>query len=187
MEPPLTASASRSESSITSDKDNNFGLWLASGRAKDERGLTQVLSRVPRDPASMYSTNPGDTFRPRAMAESAHVAGLAVRDSHRMDSTRFSVVVGVTHWITTLSFFGLLVSRVAIFLAHPRLYWGETGVVGASICFCFPAPFYGRWTIRVRPVAAFSVRLGLHPDRVAIRSFRNFQAALPQTFAAGQG
>jgi len=76
-----------------------------------------------------------------AMAESAYIAGLAVQDSHRLASPRFSLVVRITHWITTLSFFGLLVSGVAIFLAHPRLYWGETGGVGARYIIAFPLPF----------------------------------------------
>jgi cytochrome b subunit of formate dehydrogenase len=42
------------------------------------------------------------------------------------DSPRHSLVVRITHWITTLAFFGLLISGIAILLAHPRLYWGET-------------------------------------------------------------
>src|SRR5437870_5287217 len=40
---------------------------------------------------------------------------------------RHSALVRITHWITTFSFVGLIVSGVAILLAHPRLYWGETG------------------------------------------------------------
>ena len=40
-----------------------------------------------------------------------------------------------------MSFFGLLVSGVAILLAHPRLYWGETGAVGASSLIDLPLPF----------------------------------------------
>jgi thiosulfate reductase cytochrome b subunit len=40
---------------------------------------------------------------------------------------RHSLLVRITHWITALSVAGLLVSGVAILIAHPRLYWGETG------------------------------------------------------------
>jgi cytochrome b subunit of formate dehydrogenase len=36
-------------------------------------------------------------------------------------------MVRVTHWITTLAFICLLLSGIAILLAHPRLDWGETG------------------------------------------------------------
>ena len=45
---------------------------------------------------------------------------------------RHSSLVRVTHWITTLSFFGLLISGIAILVAHPRLYWGETGALDGS-------------------------------------------------------
>jgi hypothetical protein len=64
------------------------------------------------------------------MAESAYLRGLAIRDSDVSDVPRHSLIVRITHWITALSFLGLLLSGVAILLAHPRLYWGETGAVG---------------------------------------------------------
>jgi thiosulfate reductase cytochrome b subunit len=54
---------------------------------------------------------------------------------------RHSAVVRITHWINTLSFFGLLVSGIAILLAHPRLYWGETGNVGTPSLIDLPLPF----------------------------------------------
>jgi thiosulfate reductase cytochrome b subunit len=54
---------------------------------------------------------------------------------------RHSAVVRITHWITTLSFLGLLVSGIAILLAHPRLYWGETGGVGTGSLIDLPLPF----------------------------------------------
>ncbi|PYS02248.1 MAG: hypothetical protein DMG15_26205 [Acidobacteria bacterium] len=47
----------------------------------------------------------------------------------------------VTHWITAISFVGLLVSGIAILLAHPRLYWGETGAVGTDSLIDLPLPF----------------------------------------------
>jgi len=40
---------------------------------------------------------------------------------------RHSLLVRITHWLTALSVAALLVSGVAILIAHPRLYWGETG------------------------------------------------------------
>jgi len=46
----------------------------------------------------------------------------------------------MTHWIFTLAFFGLVVSGVAILLAHPRFYWGETGGYGAASLFDLPLP-----------------------------------------------
>jgi thiosulfate reductase cytochrome b subunit len=50
-------------------------------------------------------------------------------------------LVRITHWINTLSFVGLLVSGFAILLAHPRLYWGETGNVGTPSILDLPLPF----------------------------------------------
>jgi thiosulfate reductase cytochrome b subunit len=64
-----------------------------------------------------------------------------MRALHRLDSSRFSALVRITHWVTTLSFFGLLVSGIAIFIAHPRLYWGETGGLGTPYVLAFPLPF----------------------------------------------
>ena len=75
------------------------------------------------------------------MSESLNLADLSMRASYRLDSSRFSALVRVTHWITTLSFLGLLVSGIAIFLAHPRLYWGETGGLGTPYVLAFPLPF----------------------------------------------
>jgi thiosulfate reductase cytochrome b subunit len=59
----------------------------------------------------------------------------------RLDSPRHSAIVRITHWIVTLSFFGLLISGAAILLAHPRFYWGETGTVGMPSLFDLPLPF----------------------------------------------
>jgi thiosulfate reductase cytochrome b subunit len=64
------------------------------------------------------------------MAQSAYLPELAVRGSDTLDSQRHSAIVRITHWITALSFFALLVSGIAILIAHPRLYWGETGALG---------------------------------------------------------
>jgi Ni/Fe-hydrogenase b-type cytochrome subunit len=75
------------------------------------------------------------------MAESAYLPGLAIRDSDILSSPRHSALVRITHWITALSFLGLVVSGIAILLAHPRLYWGETGAVGTDSLFDLPLPF----------------------------------------------
>ena len=57
---------------------------------------------------------------------------------HTME--RHSALVRVTHWVNTASFAALLVSGVAILLAHPRLYWGETGAFGAPSLVDLPLP-----------------------------------------------
>jgi thiosulfate reductase cytochrome b subunit len=82
------------------------------------------------------------------MAEIAYLPGLAIQEADRLESTRHSAVVRVTHWITALSFLALLVSGILILIAHPRLYWGETGGVGAPSLIDLPIPFkigYSGW------------------------------------------
>jgi thiosulfate reductase cytochrome b subunit len=54
---------------------------------------------------------------------------------------RHSALVRITHWVTTVAFGALLVSGIAILLAHPRLYWGETGAVGTPSLIDLPLPF----------------------------------------------
>jgi thiosulfate reductase cytochrome b subunit len=75
------------------------------------------------------------------MAESTYLSGLGSRVSDILDSPRHSAVVRATHWINTLSFFGLLVSGFAILLAHPRFYWGEAGGVGTPSILELQLPF----------------------------------------------
>ena len=75
------------------------------------------------------------------MADSAYIPGVAIRMADLRDPPRHSAVVRLTHWINTISFVGLLISGVAILLAHPRLYWGETGSVGTPSLIDLPLPF----------------------------------------------
>ena len=75
------------------------------------------------------------------MAESALFRGVAVRESDIRLAPRHSATVRTTHWIVSLSFAGLLVSGVAILLAHPRLYWGETGAFGTPSLLDLPIPY----------------------------------------------
>ncbi len=70
-----------------------------------------------------------------------HISGIAVRGSDVLGTPRHSAVVRITHWIATLSFTGLVISGIAILLAHPRFYWGETGGRGAPSLFDLPLPF----------------------------------------------
>jgi thiosulfate reductase cytochrome b subunit len=53
---------------------------------------------------------------------------------------RHSALVRVTHWITTLCFFALLVSGGEIVISHPRFYWGETGNDLTPTLFKLPIP-----------------------------------------------
>ena len=53
---------------------------------------------------------------------------------------RHSALVRVTHWITTLCFFALLLTGIEIVISHPRFYWGETGTVLTTPLFQLPIP-----------------------------------------------
>src|SRR5271154_3150251 len=77
------------------------------------------------------------------MDDSAYIpAASAVPDatvSSRVGA-RHSALVRVTHWITTLCFFALLVSGINLVISHPRFYWGETGNVLTTPLFKIPIP-----------------------------------------------
>ena len=66
---------------------------------------------------------------------------LAVPTAVASTAPRHRLFVRVTHWIQALTFPVLLLSGVAILLAHPRLYWGETGAVGSPSLIDLPLPF----------------------------------------------
>jgi thiosulfate reductase cytochrome b subunit len=70
----------------------------------------------------------------------SYVPRLANETSEVADAPRHSALVRITHWIFTLSFFGLVVSGFAIILAHPHFYWGETGGIGTPSLFDLPLP-----------------------------------------------
>jgi len=65
----------------------------------------------------------------------------AIHGTDNLQFPRHSAVVRITHWITALTFLALVVSGAAILLAHPRLYWGETGSVGTPSLIDLPLPF----------------------------------------------
>ncbi len=45
----------------------------------------------------------------------------------KIEIARHSALVRVTHWITVIAFFALLITGLEIVISHPRFYWGETG------------------------------------------------------------
>jgi thiosulfate reductase cytochrome b subunit len=73
------------------------------------------------------------------MAESLHFPACVIDEPS--DSRRHSLLIRVTHWVHTVAFCGLLISGIAILLAHPRLYWGETGSLGTPSLLDLPIPF----------------------------------------------
>lgn len=61
------------------------------------------------------------------MADFVQVPVVASQGIEALSPPRHSALVRLTHWINTISFLALLVSGVAILLAQPALFWGETG------------------------------------------------------------
>jgi thiosulfate reductase cytochrome b subunit len=56
------------------------------------------------------------------------------------EAPRHTAVVRVTHWITVISFFALLISGAELVISHPRFYWGEVGNVRTHPLFTLPIP-----------------------------------------------
>jgi thiosulfate reductase cytochrome b subunit len=56
------------------------------------------------------------------------------------ETLRHAAIVRVTHWITVISFFALLITGGEIVISHPRFYWGETGNVNMRPLFTIPIP-----------------------------------------------
>ena len=53
---------------------------------------------------------------------------------------RHSAVVRVTHWLTVIAFFALLITGMEIVISHPRFYWGEVGNVMTQPAFTLHIP-----------------------------------------------
>jgi thiosulfate reductase cytochrome b subunit len=81
--------------------------------------------------ATWYHSRVGDSVCIPSAASAVPTATVA---------SRHSALVRVTHWITTLCFFALLVSGVEIVISHPRFYWGETGNDLTPTLFKIPIP-----------------------------------------------
>ena len=68
-------------------------------------------------------------------------SSAVLRPRHRLS-------VRIAHWVNAFSFFAMVVSGFFILLAHPRLYWGETGYFGDPAVIDFPLPLikdYSGW------------------------------------------
>ena len=74
------------------------------------------------------------------MADSALFLGRTSAVAAGTNTPRHTAIVRVTHWITTLCFFALLVSGIEIVISHPRFYWGEAGNVLTPSLFSLPIP-----------------------------------------------
>ena len=74
------------------------------------------------------------------MADSAWAPSLAAAVPVATDAPRHAALVRVTHWVTALCFFALLVSGLEIVVSHPRFYWGEAGNILTTPLFTLPIP-----------------------------------------------
>jgi thiosulfate reductase cytochrome b subunit len=83
------------------------------------------------------------------------VVGVAASLNRTGIRPRHRAFVRITHWIVVLSVIGLLVSAVGILVSHPRLYWGETGAIGAASLIDVPIPFVIGPSVWNRPVHFF--------------------------------
>lgn len=84
-------------------------------------------------------------------------------------SPRHDALVRVTHWITAVCFFALLISGAEIVVSHPRFYWGETGNVGTRPLFKIPIP-----ASRSRVPTGYGYVM---PDQNGWSRYLHFQAA----------
>jgi thiosulfate reductase cytochrome b subunit len=75
----------------------------------------------------------------------------------------------VTHWITVITFFALLISGGELVISHPRFYWGEAGNVNTPPLFTLPIPA----SRRTVPTGYGSVL----PDQNGWSRYLHFQAA----------
>ena len=74
------------------------------------------------------------------MGDSVCIPSAASATPAKTVVLRHSALVRITHWITTLCFFALLVSGIEIVVSHPRFYWGETGNVLTTPLFKLHIP-----------------------------------------------
>ncbi len=98
--------------------------------------------------ARAATTTPRSALHPRvarawyhaAVSDAVYVSSARSAVPAATATARHSVLVRVTHWITTLCFFALLVSGFELVISHPRFYWGETGNVLTPPLFKLPVP-----------------------------------------------
>jgi len=81
----------------------------------------------------------GDTGVRAATGGNLHSERCFNRPSHKA-CTEALCPRRVTHWITTICFFALLLTGIEIVISHPRFYWGETGTVLTAPLFQLPIP-----------------------------------------------
>src|SRR5437763_960834 len=101
-----------------------------------------------------------------------------------LDQPRHAAMVRVTHWIYTFTFLALLISGVAILMAHPHLYWGETGAFGTPALIDLPIPLNTDQSGWGRSLHFLAAWIGLLIVRVLDGSFPQPHDTDVQCFAA---
>ena len=87
----------------------------------------------------------------------------------KADPPRHPAIVRVTHWLTVIAFFALLITGLELVISHPRFYLGEVGNVNTRPLF----------TIHI-PASRDTVPTGYHyvmPDQNGWSRYLHFQAA----------
>ncbi len=98
-----------------------------------------------------------------------YAAPVPAADPHPDSETpRHSAVVRVTHWLTVICFFALLITGAEIVISHPRFYWGEVGNVGTTPLFKLPIP---------SSRAMVPTGYGVLPDQNGWSRYLHFEAA----------
>jgi thiosulfate reductase cytochrome b subunit len=92
-----------------------------------------------------------------SIADQHLVTGPAIGTSNTRagGAVRHLAVVRITHWLIAGSAFGLLASGFGILISHPRLYWGETGAIGAPSLVDLPLPMIIGPSVWNRPIHFF--------------------------------
>lgn len=103
------------------------------------------------------------------MVDSASVSNIAAARALQATSPRHTVTVRLTHWLTVLCFFALLLSGIEILISHPRFYWGEAGNALTAPLFVIPIP-----ASRATVPTGFGYVL---PDQNGWSRYLHFQAA----------
>ena len=98
----------------------------AGDRPSSESGI-DLPSRCRISDTGELGTTRMNASLPMAGRGAAEVSTSAAPSA--AERKRHSALVRVTHWLTTVAFFALLISGGEIVLSHPRFYWGETGNV----------------------------------------------------------
>lgn len=89
---------------------------------------------------------------------------------------RHARFVRITHWLTAIAFFALLVSGFELVLSHPRFYWGEVGNVNTTPLLVLPVP-----SSRSTVPTSYNFTL---PDQNGWSRYLHFQSAWLALFTA---